>query len=99
MHLALPCANGHVRADRIRSLVGDALDAGDVGRIYKQMAHRAGLSADAIARISGHSTRVGAAQDMLRYGEQLPGPSLRCIGTAIINTLIRQTFLPKKTAS
>jgi hypothetical protein len=36
------------------------------------MARRAGLSADAIAQISGHSTRVGAAQDMLRYGEQLP---------------------------
>jgi integrase/recombinase XerD len=37
------------------------------------MARRAGLSADAIARISGHSTRVAAAQDMLRYGEPLPG--------------------------
>ena len=32
----------------------------------------AGLSADDIAQISGHSTRVGASQDMLRYGEQLP---------------------------
>jgi integrase len=52
--------------------VGGALDAGDVGRIYKQMARRAGLSADDIGRISGHSTRLGAAQDMLRYGEQLP---------------------------
>jgi hypothetical protein len=28
--------------------------------------------ADETARISGHSTRVGSAQDMLRYGEQLP---------------------------
>ena len=36
------------------------------------MAHRAGLTADETARISGHSTRVGSAQDMLRYGEQLP---------------------------
>jgi hypothetical protein len=33
---------------------------------------RAGLTADETARISGHSTRVGSAQDMLRYGEQLP---------------------------
>jgi hypothetical protein len=48
------------------------LDAGDVGRIYKYMAQRAGLSADDIARIRRPSTRVGAAQDMLRYGEQLP---------------------------
>jgi hypothetical protein len=53
--------------------IGSALDAGGVGRIYKQMMCRAGLSADDIARISSHSTRVGAAQDMLRYGEQLPG--------------------------
>jgi hypothetical protein len=34
---------------------------------------RAGLSADDIAEISDHSTRVDAAQDTLRYSEQLPG--------------------------
>jgi hypothetical protein len=39
---------------------------------FKLMARRAGLSADETARISGHSTRVGSAQDMLRYGEQRP---------------------------
>jgi site-specific recombinase XerD len=53
--------------------VGGAMDAGDVARIFKAMAAAAGLSASDTARISGHSTRVGAAQDMLRYGEQLPG--------------------------
>ncbi len=53
--------------------IGGALDPGDVARAFKAMARRAGLSADETARISGHSTRVGAAQDMLRYGEQLPG--------------------------
>ena len=37
------------------------------------MGCRAGLSADDVARVSGHSTHVGAAQDMLRYGEPLPG--------------------------
>ena len=52
--------------------VGGALCAGDVARIFKLMARRAGVSADEAARISGHSTRVGSAQDMLRYGEQLP---------------------------
>jgi hypothetical protein len=36
------------------------------------MAREAGLSATDTAQISGHSTRVGAAQDMLRYGETLP---------------------------
>jgi site-specific recombinase XerD len=52
--------------------VGGALDPGDVARFFKAMARRAGLSAEETARISGHSTRIGSAQDMLRYGEQLP---------------------------
>jgi integrase len=51
---------------------GGALDAGDVGRIFKGMARAAALTGGETARISGHSTRVGAAQDMLRYGEALP---------------------------
>jgi Phage integrase family len=49
-----------------------ALSPSDVARIFKLMARRAGLSAAEIAHISGHSARVGSAQDMLRYGEQLP---------------------------
>jgi site-specific recombinase XerD len=52
--------------------VGAALHAGEVASIFKAMALKAGLSAKEIEEISGHSTRVGAAQDMLRYGEQLP---------------------------
>ena len=51
--------------------IGGALDADEVGRVFKAMAHAAGLSAADTARISGHSTRVGAAQDMLRHGETL----------------------------
>jgi integrase len=49
-----------------------ALDAGDVSRIFKAMAGKAGLTAEDAARISGHSTRVGASQDMIRYGAELP---------------------------
>lgn len=52
--------------------VGEALDAGDVARIFKAMARRAGLTTEETARISGHSTRVGAAQDAIRYGAELP---------------------------
>ncbi len=52
--------------------VAGALSPGDVATAFKLMAQRAGLSAEECARISGHSTRVGSAQDMLRYGEQLP---------------------------
>jgi site-specific recombinase XerD len=53
--------------------VGDALDSGDVARIFKAMAQAARLTVEEIARISGHSTRVGAAQDMVRYGVDLVG--------------------------
>jgi integrase len=52
--------------------VAGALDAGDVARIFKAMAGKAGLTAEDAARISGHSTRVGASQDMIRYGAELP---------------------------
>jgi len=49
--------------------VGGAMDAGDVARIFRAMARRADLSASQAARISSHSTHVGAARDMPRYGE------------------------------
>jgi hypothetical protein len=53
--------------------VGGAMDAGDVARVFKAMVRRARLSDHETAQISGYSTSVGAARDMLRYGEQLPG--------------------------
>ena len=47
--------------------IGGALDAGDVARIFKAMARRAKFAAEEIAGISGHSTRKGAAHDMVRF--------------------------------
>jgi len=52
--------------------VAGALDAGDVARIFKAMAGKAGLTTEEAAQISGHSTRIGASQDMVRYGAELP---------------------------
>ena len=46
------------------SRVGGALQPRDVALIYKEMAARAGLPLATVDQISGHSTRVGAAQDM-----------------------------------
>ena len=48
--------------------VGERLDASQVPRIFKAMAERAGLPVEVVERISGHSTRVGAAQDMVAGG-------------------------------
>ncbi|RMI15421.1 hypothetical protein EBE87_25945, partial [Pseudoroseomonas wenyumeiae] len=47
----------------------DALSPGDVARILKGMAKAAGLDH---TRISGHSARVGAAQDLAASGTELP---------------------------
>jgi len=47
-----------------------------VTRIFKRMALRASLSAEETARTSGHSTPVGAAQDMTRHGADMAGAML-----------------------
>lgn len=51
--------------------IGPQLDAGSVPRLYKTLARRAGLPCEFIAGLSGHSARVGAAQDMLLQGKSL----------------------------
>lgn len=53
--------------------VGGPLDQGSVSTIFKAMARRARLSLDDVAQISGHSTRVGACVDMVRYGADVAG--------------------------
>lgn len=51
-----------------RGALGERLDSSQVPRIFKAMAERAGLPAEVVEGISGHSTRVGAAQDMVAGG-------------------------------
>ena len=41
-------------------------------RLYKAMAERAGLPAETVRCLSGHSPRVGAAQDMIAAGIGIP---------------------------
>ena len=60
------------RSVRRGGALGDALDPSQVPRIYRAMARRAGLSARVVRRISGHSPRVGAAQDMIASGIGIP---------------------------
>ncbi|MXW66934.1 MAG: site-specific integrase [Gemmatimonadales bacterium] len=60
------------RSVRKDGTLGGALHPGQVPRIYKAMATRAGLPAEVVRRLSGHSPRVGAAQDMIASGIELP---------------------------
>jgi site-specific recombinase XerD len=52
--------------------ISEKLGCGQVARIYKKMASKAKINCDTIKSISGHSMRVGAAQDLLREGVSLP---------------------------
>ena len=52
--------------------LGARLHASQVPRIFKAMARRAGLPPDVAEDFSGHSARVGAAQDMVAAGIELP---------------------------
>ena len=48
------------------------LGSGQVNRIYKRIARNAGLGELVVEGISGHSMRVGAAQDLLNSGASMP---------------------------
>jgi integrase len=48
--------------------VGSGIDVGDIARVFRKLARRASLDP---SRISGHSTRVGAAQDMIAHGLEI----------------------------
>lgn len=52
--------------------IGEALDPSQIPRIYKAMARHAGIEPKLAESLSGHSPRVGAAQDMVAYGIELP---------------------------
>ena len=47
-----------------RGLVGGALNPGSIAPIFKRVAQWIGMPARFVAEVSGHSTRVGAAQDL-----------------------------------
>ena len=52
--------------------ISQCLGGGQVNRIYKRIARKAGLDESVIKGISGHSMRVGAAQDLLSSGASMP---------------------------
>lgn len=60
------------RGIKNNSDISGGLNPGQINRIYKRIATAANLSKEKIADISGHSMRVGAAQDLLVSGASLP---------------------------
>ena len=67
--------------------VGERLHPCQVPRIFKAMAREAGLPETVVGGLSGHSARVGAAQDMVAAGIELPAilQAGRWKSTAMVN--------------
>jgi site-specific recombinase XerD len=60
------------RGIRPSGILTESLCESRISRIYKTLARRAGLSKTIVESISGHSMRVGGAQDLLHRGASLP---------------------------
>lgn len=60
------------RGIRKKGVLSDGLTASHINRIFKRLAKSINLDPIIIQHISGHSMRVGAAQDLLLSGASLP---------------------------
>ena len=67
--------------------IGERLHPCQVPRIFKAMAREAGLPETIVGGLSGHSARVGAAQDMVAAGIEMPAilHAGRWKSTAMVN--------------
>jgi site-specific recombinase XerD len=61
-----------LRGLKINEQVTCGLTGAQIGRIFKRLATKAGVDYLSVKNISGHSIRVGAAQDLLLSGATLP---------------------------
>jgi integrase len=50
---------------------GISLNKAQINKIYKKLARKANVDKEVMRKISGHSTRVGAAQDLLKYKKSI----------------------------
>jgi integrase len=60
------------RGVRPSGVITDSLCESRIPRIYKTLARKAGIEESVVQSISGHSMRVGGAQDLLNSGASLP---------------------------
>jgi hypothetical protein len=56
-----------------RNEIGDGLHPGSIAPIFKRVAQWIGMPARFVAEVSGHSTRVGAAEDLAEARHRLGG--------------------------
>lgn len=82
----------------LRGITGNrlnlAMDPGQISRVFKSLALKADLDPK---QISGHSTRIGAAQDMLLGGASI-GQIMAKVGWSKVDTVMRYVGVGKLTA-
>jgi site-specific recombinase XerD len=59
------------RGVKNNGLLTSSLNKAQINKIYKKLAGKANVDKEILKKISGHSTRVGAAQNLLNSGENL----------------------------
>ena len=77
--------------------ITSSYDSGQIGRTFKRIAHACGVEPSIAEKISGHSTRVGAAQDLLLRGESLAQIMAR-VGWTKVDTVMRYVGLTQMQA-
>jgi site-specific recombinase XerD len=60
------------RAITATGKIKESIDSSHIGRIYKKIAANSNIDSSIIKNISSHSMRVGAAQDLMLSGFDLP---------------------------
>ena len=65
--------------------INDSLDPGQVARVFKSLARKAQINPKSV---SGHSTRIGAAQDLLNEGKTI-GQIMAIVGWSKVDTVMK----------
>ncbi len=88
------------RGVRSSGVITNGLCESRIPRIYKTLARKAGLNESVVQSISGHSMRVGGAQDLLNSGASLPQIMVKG-GWAKTDTVLRyvERIRPSSTES
>ena len=73
--------------------INESLDPGQVARIFKSLANQAQINSKSV---SGHSTRIGAAQDLLNEGKTI-GQIMAIVGWSKVDTVMRYVGLQQTT--
>ena len=73
--------------------INQSLDPGQVARIFKSLAKQVQINSKGV---SGHSTRIGAAQDLLNNGRSI-GQIMALVGWSKVDTVMRYVGLQQTT--